>query len=110
MIGLGVLYLLDTTHTTSSLQNQAVLLDLKSSLAQASELVKDARLQEFEALADQKASKYQAFRDTVTRTTYLLDSLPATASSEDIQKAIALLKIRLFEYSQSVENTLQLRD
>lgn len=110
IIGLGALYLIDTSSTNSSLQEQALLLHLKGSLSQTSELLRDARLREFEVLADQNDPKLVAFQQTIEDTDSLLDSILERVRNEKVREAIELLKIRLSEYSRSVENTLRLRD
>ncbi len=110
LIALGVLYLLDTSHTTESLREQAILLNLKTKLARTSEFIRDARLLEFEVLADHEKFKHEAFLQKINETTTLLNSTLDQASIDEVERSIELLQIQISEYQQSVEDTLRIRD
>jgi signal transduction histidine kinase len=109
LIGMGLLYLFDSRQTFSSLKKQSELLNLRSSLANVSESVLDARLRESEILSDLSTNRENQFVESIAEITNAMGKLLAASMDTDVQKKMEGLLASIHEYEKSVTYTLRIR-
>ena len=109
LIGMGLLYLLDSRQTFSSLKKQSELLNLRSTLASVSESVLDARLRESEILSDLSTNREDQFVESIAEITNAMEKLLAASMDTEVQKKMKALQAIIYEYERSVTYTFRIR-